>query len=171
MLRIELKVTDNSAFAAINGLSGRTGDLRPALKECFQILRTSVLRNFEVGGRPSRWKRSHRAEAEGGKTLVDTGGLRDSIAWAAPRLEPHRLVFGTKKVYAAVHQFGAPKGSLGVGRRKPKTGVGGPMKRFSTREGLFPIPWGTIPPRPFMVIQPADRRAIRRAILDYVTAR
>lgn len=168
MLELSIRIDSRAAVSAIEGVSHRTRDLSPALRECFQILRTSVLRNFEVGGRKARWKPSHRASAEGGKTLVDTGGLRDSIVGANPTIGRHRMSFGTNKVYAAVHQFGAAKGSFGTARSKPKTGVGGPMKRFSSRSGMRPIPWGTIPARPFMVVQREDLKAIKEAILDYI---
>lgn len=168
MIELSIQINAQSAMDVIDGVSDRARDLSPAMRECFQILRTSILRNFEVGGRKARWKRSHRAASEGGKTLVDTGGLRDSIAGSHPSIGRHSMRFGTNKVYAAVHQFGAAKGSFGTARSKPRTGVGGPMKRFSSRQGLHPIPWGTIPARPFMVVQPEDLKAMKEAILDYV---
>ena len=65
-----------------------------------------VMRSFDTQtdpwGRP--WKRSIRAELEGGETLSDTGRLRRSITY---RVLPGGFALGTNVKYAATHQFGA----------------------------------------------------------------
>lgn len=57
---------------------------------------------------------------------------------------------GTPVVYAAVHQFGARKGSLGAYWWTTKTG--------KTVEGSSP--WGDIPSRPFLGVGVEDQTAI-----------
>ena len=51
------------------------------------------------------WPKSFRVTAgQGGKTLLDTGRLRDSITH---RAAPNEAEIGTNDIKAAVHQFGA----------------------------------------------------------------
>lgn len=65
--------------------------------------------------------------------LSDTGVLRNSIAAMA---EGKSATIGTADIRAGTHQFGAAQGAYGT------------MKNGS------PIPWGDIPPRPFMPLDP-----------------
>ena len=57
---------------------------------------------------------------------------------------------GSSMQYAAVQHFGAKKGEFG-----------------RTRRGA-PIPWGDIPPRPFLGISEVDRAAILDIIADHL---
>jgi len=57
---------------------------------------------------------------------------------------------GSVLEYAAVQQFGAKKGAFG-----------------RTRRGA-PIPWGDIPPRPFLGLSDADRRSILDLIAEHL---
>ncbi len=62
--------------------------------------------NFEFGVAPdgTPWKPSHRAEREGGQTLIDKGLLRDSLTHLA---DDAGVTVGTNKVQAAALNFGA----------------------------------------------------------------
>lgn len=162
---------DTSAVRAVPALAERLRDLRPVLREIGEIVRASVLRNFEVGGRPRRWKRSRRAERQAGQTLVDSGRLRQSIATARPRITDRSLTIGTNVKYAAVHQFGARKGSFGARlvrvrshTRRSRRGV----VYVKAHRRYQILPWGDIPARPFMVLQKADVDDIREAVLAYL---
>ena len=88
---------------AIEAIAGRLSDLTPAMKKIGGILRASVMRNFEAGGRPG-WKPSMRVLKHGGSTLVKTGMLKNSISAAGGS---KGAVIGTKVPYAGVHQSGA----------------------------------------------------------------
>ncbi len=57
---------------------------------------------------------------------------------------------GSNRIYAAVQQFGQPKGASG-----------------RTKRGS-PIPWGDIPPRPFLGVSSDDREAIADILSDYL---
>lgn len=61
-----------------------------------------------------------------------------------------RLAVGSPMEYAAVQQFGAQRGEFG-----------------NNALGL-PIPWGTIPPRPFLGLSPADRNEIGQIFADHL---
>jgi phage gpG-like protein len=78
---------------------------------------------------------------------VSAGGLAASITHGGDR---HSAWVGASKVYAAVHQFGQKKGASG-----------------RTRRGA-PIPWGDIPPRPYLPIDEAG--ALTPAARDEVLA-
>jgi phage virion morphogenesis protein len=112
---IEVKIEDQEVKALIQRIQRRLSDLTPAMKIIGSIVRTSVMRNFEVGGRP-RWKPLSPitlARRKGNKILMRqgfAGGLAGSIHYKA---EKDKAIVGTNKIYAAVHQFGARKGSIG----------------------------------------------------------
>ena len=57
---------------------------------------------------------------------------------------------GSNMVYAAVQQFGQPKGASG-----------------RTQRGA-PIPWGDIPPRPFVGVSQEDEDRITEIMADYL---
>jgi phage virion morphogenesis protein len=75
-------------------------DMGDAWAEIGQLILTSVIRNFDAGGRPQRWAPlKHRS----GKPLIDTGRLRNSIT---ARSDSDSAEVGTNVIYAATHQFG-----------------------------------------------------------------
>lgn len=81
------------------------------------------------------------------KVLVLDGYLRDTLRTQASDTE---LLFGTDRVYGAVHQFGAKQGAFGTTRR------GGP------------IPWGDIPARPWLGIADEDETPILEILERHV---
>ena len=72
-----------------------------------QIIRESTLERFQQGLRPygRRWRTSIRAAQEGGKTLVQTAQLRNSIRVHS---DDKGFAVGTNVKHAATHQFGEP---------------------------------------------------------------
>lgn len=141
----------------------RLEDKTPAMKVIGEIVKSSVIENFQVGGRP-RWtptkaismaiayrmkgkaiktKRGgitkgfarHKA---GKKTLIDTYHLQKSIA---PRAFSDRAEIGTNVVYAAIHQFG---GKAGRGKKV------------------------NIPARPFLMVQDEDWIQMKAAISKHI---
>jgi phage gpG-like protein len=63
---------------------------------------------------------------------------------------PGGVEVGSSLEYAAVQQFGARQGQLG-----------------RTRRGA-PIPWGDIPPRPFLGLSAADRQEILGILAEHL---
>jgi phage gpG-like protein len=87
--------------------------------------------------------KGHR-EAASAKPLLDQGILRNSIT---SQLDGDSVVVGTNVRYGAMQHFGAGKGAFGTGS-------------YRTRKGSFPIPWGDVPPRPFLGVSNDDRSQI-----------
>jgi len=165
---ITVKIDDSELKALLSHLQGGLEDLTPAMKTIGQVVRTSVIRNFEKGGRP-RWAVSQRVKNDGGVTLSESHRLRNSINVQANKSS---VAVGTNVAYAAVHQFGAEKGSFGVVTALVKehirnTKSGKPSKvRSHSRQAK--LPWGDIPARPFLMVQDEDWKEIGEAIKDHL---
>lgn len=135
---VQLNVTfnDGGAVAALEGMRGRLGNLRPAMDEIGQALQTSTHQRFldaeDPEGRP--WPElSAATKAKRGsdaKPLRDRGNLFDSINWRAGAAE---VAVGSIRKYARLQQLG---GQAGRGRKV------------------------TIPPRPYLGINEDDRQEI-----------
>ncbi len=106
MVTIDVKIEDSQVKAMLSQLQERAKDCKPAFNFIGQIVRNSIIKNFQEGGRP-KWKPSKRALKQSGQTLLNTGRLRDSINSKA---FANRAEIGTNVVYAAIHQFGGKAG-------------------------------------------------------------
>ena len=141
-------------------------------------IKSSILRNFNEGGRPAKWKPSKRA-AKGvwharkkmmiaGKTLIDKSILRNSIKYT---VKDNEIIVGTNVKYAKIHNYGG---------KISKTVDVRPHKRTITK--LFGKPISAkdvdvrkhernmtinMPARPFMVLQKTDIAFITKKIKDY----
>ncbi|OOS08053.1 phage virion morphogenesis (putative tail completion) protein [Moraxella cuniculi DSM 21768] len=98
----------------------------------------------------------------GGKTLTDTGELKDSITSSATS---HTATVGTNVAYARIHHFG--------GTITPKKK---PHLAFATPNGFAKVKSVTLPSRPFLPVSPAgqlqsdgDRRLIEVALSALTT--
>ena len=169
-----IKIEDDRVRGLLTRIQRRMADLTPAMKIIGETVRTSVIRNFEVGGRP-RWKPLSPvtlARRKGKKILMRqgfAGGLAGSIHWKA---YSDRAVIGTNKIYAAVHQFGAKKGSFGaftftVREHMRRIRSGGKV-RVREHKRTVRLPWGDIPARPFLMVQREDWEEIREALLEHI---
>lgn len=124
-----------------------------------EALHSSTIDRFKEGKAPDgkRWPISTRAATEGGKTLVKTARLRNSIRTKA---DATGFAIGTNVVYAGTHQ----------------KGVNGRTIRAKTAKGLrFKIGgrWVnvkkvtiTIPARPFLGISEDDQRELKGTLED-----
>ena len=76
-------------------------------KAVSRLLENEVKMNFRQGGRPKKWKESIRAKEQGGKTLQDTGTLRNSIkSRVNVRNKELDITVFTNIEYAAIHNYG-----------------------------------------------------------------
>lgn len=162
---ISIRIEDGEVKALLRSLQARVKDLTPAMRIVGNIVRSSVVRNFEEGGRPKKWqphaeatilggirkkdftrKGALRAGASkrlrGGRVLIRKGRLMKSIKYKA---YTDRVEVGTNVIYAAIHQFGGKAG------------------RKSRRV--------QIPARPYLMVQDEDWPEMRDAIADYITKR
>ena len=82
-----------------------------------QAIRESTLERFQQSRGPDgrRWKTSIRAAQTGGKTLVDTAQLRNSIRVYS---DDSGFAVGTNAKHAATHQFGEPGRTIRARRAK-----------------------------------------------------
>lgn len=178
MVRLQISVKDD--LQVVRAVEQRLHDLRPVLRLLGTMARTAIVRNFEVGGRPTRWKISKRVEKSGGQTLVKSARLKDSIAGAQPQVDDTSVMLGTTVAYAAIHNFG------GVIKRRARSqtlafGKGGFISRkFAGRRktGATKIAIAEIgaheihmPRREFMVLQDADLINMKNEIVRYLTGR
>ena len=124
----------------IRRAASRIRDVRIAGEEIGEMLVSSTVERFDRGEGPdgTSWEPSRRAQAEGGKTLVDRGTLRGSISYEA---SPQAVVVGSNLVYARPHQDGGK-----VGR------------------GLAV----TLPARPYLGISDEDGEEAAAILLDHI---
>lgn len=124
-------------------LQQRVENPKPAFAEIGEIVRSSIIKNFQQSGRPEKWQPLATATIKkkrggAGKTLIDTARLMNSIT---ARAHTDKAVIGTNVIYAAIHQFG---GKAGRGLK------------------------ATIPERPFLMVQDEDWTPITEAISRYL---
>ena len=160
--RLRLEYEDGAASAALRRIASRLRDPAPALDAVGASLAASARLRFRSGRGPdgAPWKPSARARREGGQTLVDTARLARSIAH---RVSGRAVEVGTNVAYASAHQFGArtpPRTIRPRNRKALAFRVGGRLLiRKSARH-----PGSTIPARPFLGADAADRREIARIV-------
>ena len=154
---IDVRLDTSFADAALKALQDRLTDLRPVMQDIGRHLVQSTKDRFPTGKAPdgTAWapkspvtlerygsRKSNRIDIRplfgptGDLTMqIHSDATSDGVTW------------GSNLIYAAVMQFGAAKGAFG-----------------NTANGS-PIPWGTIPARPFIGLSDDDRGQIV-AILD-----
>lgn len=126
-----------------------------------EALRESTLERFKQSRAPSgkRWRTSIRAAESGGKTLIDTTQLRNSIKSTA---DTSGFAVGTNVVYAATHQFGDAKRTI---RAKTAKGLRFRVNgQFVTKKQVQV----SIPARPFLGVSEDDMEEIQATIEDFV---
>ena len=171
MIRLKTSIKDLGGKARLGRLAERMSNPEPAIKECGLVLLRSIAKTFKAGGRPKRWKKSKRAKAGGGKTLIDTARLKNSITM---RVSGKFLRVGTSVKYAAIHHLGGEitnnvrvkrhyrfvTRAFGKDIEGRKVLVKSHDRKMNTK----------IQARPFLVIQKEDRRVFDRILGDYVTS-
>ena len=144
---VEVRIDDRAVKALLARLAAAADDLTPAMDRVGRAIAADVQRRFEEGVGPDRnpWPPSLRAALQGGRTLIDSARLLQSITWEAAT---RSVRIGTNVLYAAIHQFG--------GTIKAKGG----RLAFTLADGSFVRPTQvTIPARPFLGIDD-DQEAI-----------
>lgn len=153
-----LKV-DLSGFGRIERSMSRAGR-RTLLTSIGAELATSIKSRFKTNIAPDGipWPTSKAARKRGGKTLQNTGRLRDSIVSSA---NSRSVRVGTNLRYAAAHQFGARARILRPRRKKALfwPGAKHPVKKVS-------LP--ALPKRPFVGISRVDSRLVREIIIGHL---
>lgn len=161
---ITITIEDAQVTEALQELQGRMTDMTKPMDDIGELLIRTTRERFGEGKSPDGvpWAAKSLATIEayrrragkGVNTRVDTrplhgpsGALQSTIF---KRTGPDFVEVGSPQVYAAVMQFGALEGAFG------QTGTGSP------------IPWGTIPARPFLGISDTDRTAILEILTEWL---
>lgn len=126
-----------------------------------EAMRESTLERFKQSKDPTgrRWKTSIRAATTGGKTLVASAQLRNSIK---VKSDASGFAIGTNVKHAATHQFGEPGRTI---RAKTSKGlrfqVGG---QWITKKKVKV----SIPARPFLGFSEDDLQEMRGTVEDFI---
>lgn len=126
-----------------------------------EAVRESTLERFRQGRAPDgrRWPPSQRALLEGGRTLIKTAQLRNSIH---AKSDATGFAVGTNVKHAATHQFGEPGRTIRARRKKAlRFQMGG---RWASKKQVHI----TIPARPFLGLSEEDIREIKETMEDFM---
>lgn len=135
MVKVTVTITDKELQKLLKKLSD--ADLSEPMKDIAAYMKASVLKNFEVGGRPEKWAPLStkylawkKRQGYSSKPLILTGRLRQSINTSVKKNEA-RVFTGMK--YGVYHQTGTRK----------------------------------MPARPFLVVQDADIPVIKQILVNF----
>lgn len=149
---IRLSFSDLGALGSLKAVQETLGDLRPVLEDIGSELESSTVERFQTNVSPDgvAWPQSLRARESGGRTLVQSTALRDSVNY---RVDGSNAVEvgagGIARDYAAIHQFGGTITAKGK------------ALRFRLASGQFvTVRSVRIPARPYLGLSAADRKAI-----------
>ena len=150
-VRIRVELDDDEVRAALNRLIAAGSDMTPLMRDIGEHLLSTTRERFRSQSAPDGTPWAPLSESTKskktrnvGKILTERGILSGNLAYRAARDE---VLVGSPTIYAGTHQFGAARGAF---RAEP------------------PIPWGTIPARPFLGISADDDSEIRALINDYL---
>ncbi|MGH8505017.1 MAG: phage virion morphogenesis protein [Stenotrophobium sp.] len=172
---IEIILNDGKVTAVLARMAGRLEHPQPLFAQIGEALIDSTKRRCATSTAPdgSRWApnaqstylrnlgryskttgKDGRLNAKGiglaitKKPLIgESGDLRRQFY---SQVHADGVTIGSSPRYARTQQFGAAQGAFGHTKR------GGP------------IPWGTIPPRPFLGVSAQDRVTIRDLVIQYL---
>lgn len=179
MITLDIQVDDRNVTDVLAELQRRLTNMTPAMKQIGEALVGSTKQRFTTSTGPDGlpWapnsmvtylrmidrradttlKRGPNAGrlsakgvglAAGKKPLIgETRHLRDTIF---PIVGADSVTIGSPEVYSAVQQFGEAKGAAGQDRRH------------------HPIPWGKIPPRPFIGLSTGDEESVLAIVTRYL---
>lgn len=124
-------------------------------------VRESTLERFRQSKDPGgkRWRTSIRVASEGGKTLIQSAQLRNSIN---SKSDATGFAVGTNVKHAATHQFGEPGRTIRARKKKAlRFHVGGQWvskKQVRIR----------IPARPFLGLSDEDMQEIKATVEEFI---
>jgi phage virion morphogenesis protein len=148
----------DATLQALSAMAVRASNQQPMWDQIGMSLVVSTQHRFEVGKSPegSPWPPSIRVRHEGGRTLVLSGRLMQSITYVA---SAHGVEVGTNAIYAAIHQFG--------GTIVP---VSKPALTFKVLGKFVRVQKVTIPARPFLGLDRDDESEILAIAADYIAS-
>jgi len=157
-------IEDDGLVEGIRMALAAAGDFTPAMAAIAGLMESGTRQRFALGRDPEGkpWIPSQRAIEDGGKTLIDRGHLRDSIAGTH---DATSAVVGTNLIYAAIHQKG------GTIRAKPAApGIDGSATKRALRTPFGPRASVKMPARPFLGFSQAEKDRILEILSDHLAA-
>ena len=166
MFRVRVKT--GAAQETLDRMVVRTASLNLPLQQVAADQIESTIRNFQVSGRPSKWRPlspSTIAKKGSSKPLIDKGPLWRSVRKGRITNRAVEIQAGGGAApYAGIHQFGAKRGPVFPRRKKALwwKGLAHPVKSAGP---------AVIPARPFLVWLPEDLRLHQATIRNYIMGR
>ena len=157
---ITIQFNDEALQAGLDRLARAVTDLTPLMQDIGEEMVVSTKDRFLAGVSPEgvAWAPKSQTTIDQYRRRRDPVDLRpligpsrrlsSEIQWQASATE---VEWGSNLIQAAVMQFGAAKGA------------------FGNDAGGSPIPWGTIPARPFLGLADEDRSGIEAALEEWLT--
>lgn len=173
MAHVSITIDERRVRIQLQTLAEMLTDLSPVLRQLGEIVHARSMESFEEGRSPEGppWPPSARVREFGGRTLIDTATLRNSINVQTSTTE---VRVGTPVIYGPVHQFGSGgvrpaarttamvSKKVGTGRSGAgKSGAG--KKPRAARTSL-----GGIPARPFLGLRLKDWGELRKLVGTYL---
>lgn len=127
-----------------------------------QVTRGSTLERFKRGKDPEgkRWQTSIRAAVEGGKTLIKTAQLRNSIR---TKSDVTGFALGTNVKYGATHQLGVNGRTIRARKAKAlRFRVG---DQWVSKKAVKI----NIPARPFLGLSDEDMQEIKATVEEFIS--
>ncbi|MFN7000266.1 phage virion morphogenesis protein [Thermaurantiacus tibetensis] len=151
-MEIRFTIEGAELTAAIDRALRSAVDFTPAMEAIAGVMEEAVRDRFADGQAPSGapWLPSRRAREEGGRTLVDTRRLLESITQRATATSAE---VGTNIIYAAIHQFG---GTIRPRRGRALKTPAGPRRAVS------------MPARPFLGFGAVERQEIPQILARHI---
>lgn len=153
-VRINIEFEDSEIRTAMNRLLAAGQDMTPLMRDIGEHLLNTTRERFSDETAPdgTPWAplsetTRQRKKRNADRILTERGFLRGGLAY---RATSDQVEVGSPSIYAGTHQFGAERGSFG-----------------STSRGSH-IPWGDIPPRPFLGLSNEDETEIAALVNDYL---
>lgn len=145
---IDIKINDTQLQRRLNEILQGVTNLTPVLDDIGQGLIEHTRRNIAAG---HDWQGRAFApntaltlsRKKGSKPLINTGTFKDHRLFH--HVSGSSVTIGAGGVQAAVLQFGARQGQFGRSKRNG------------------PLPWGTIPPRPYLPLNDAGTDLVPEA--------
>lgn len=167
MTGVSIKLTGkDTALRVLSAAERRAGNARGLYENIGASLVTSTQRRFETGIAPdgSPWPPSMRALATGGKTLIDTARLMQSITYRATN---SGVEVGTNVIYAAIHQLG---GDINQAARQQVIHFFAKANKKATFAQKVSVGARTVrmPARPFLGVDRDDEREIAALTGDWL---
>lgn len=169
---IEVEINEQRISAAFARIESALTDLSPVMQDIGEYMVMSTQDRMSKGLTPDGTpfaprspvtlaRYAARGEKYGPHPLWLTGTMRQTIHYAAGH---DHVSWGSNAIQAAVMHFGAEQGEFGaaMGRTRPSE------KRPRSQDYFTPIPWGRIPPRPFLGVSGDDATAIVDIVTEWL---